>query len=131
MTFLKIFIFAASNNFNFILMEALIIEQRTKSHLRNFPKTTVEPTDLLIDMAMHRLKEEDLLDVDVSENKVRKALKDFAKQNGFSANVIDVDDFLEEYEDMVFGNMLQERSKNAKLVSEAEFKKMVERKLAE
>ena len=112
-------------------MEALIIEQRTKSHLRNFPKTTVEPTDLLIDMAMHRLKEEDLLDVDVSENKVRKALKDFAKQNGFSANVIDVDDFLEEYEDMVFGNMLQERSKNAKLVSEAEFKKMVERKLAE
>ena len=115
-------------------MDTLVLEPRTKSDARlfgNFPKRTVEPVELLIDMAMRRLKEENLLSPDVSENKVRKALKHFAVQNGFSADVIDVDDFLEEYEDMIFGRMLQERSKNAKLVSEAEFKKMVERKLAE
>jgi len=117
-------------------MEALVIEPKTKENarfLRNFPKRTganAIDDKHFWDKVSRRLKEEDLLDPDVSESKVIAALKDFFRQRGVSTKV-DVDEFLEEYEDMVFSEMLVYRSKNAKMVSEAEFEKMVERKLAE
>ena len=97
-------------------METLVIEPRTKSDarlLRNFAKRMgadiIEPVDLLVDRAICRLKEEDLLTPDVSESEVRKALKNFAKKSRLSAHVIGVDDFLEEYEDMVLLRIMEER----------------------
>ena len=110
-------------------MEALVIEPRTKSDarfLRSVSKRIgaeiIEPVDLLVDRAMRRLKEEDLLDPNVSESAVRKALKDFAVKRRFSAHVIGVDDFLEEYEDTVFGRMMKEAMNDPEngIVSEEE-----------
>ena len=52
-------------------------------------------------------------------------VKDFTKRIGIPAKT------LEEIEDTFFAKKLIERHNNAKLVPEAEFRKMVERKLAE
>ena len=98
-------------------MEALVIEPKTKEDarfLRNFPKRTgadvIDPVNSLVDMAMRRLKEEeDLLDADVNESKLINSLTKFARQHGFSAHVIDVDEFIEEYEDMVLVQIMEER----------------------
>ena len=96
-------------------MEALVIEPRTKSDarfLRNVSKRmraeVFDNEKLLVDMAMRRLHEERLLSPDVSEDDVMKALYDFAKQRGLSAQTIDVDEFLEEYEDMILGLWIEE-----------------------
>ena len=96
-------------------MDTIVIETRNKSDarfLKNFSKRigakVIDSNELLADMAMRRLKKENLLDPDVNESKLKKALKDFAEQRGLSAHVIDVDEFLEEYEDMVFGHMIDE-----------------------
>ena len=96
-------------------METGVIEARNKSDarlLRSLPKRNgaevIEPVNLLVDMAMRRLKEENMLDSDVDERKLMKSLQKFARQNGFSAHVIAVDDFLEEYEDMVLGFWIEE-----------------------
>jgi len=108
--------FALSNLFfNLFFMETVVIQTRNKSDarlLRNMSKrigaNIIEPVDLLVDRSMCRLKEQNILEPDVDEIKLVKALKDFAKQNNLSAHIIGVDDFLEEYEDFVFGCMMEE-----------------------
>jgi len=79
-----------------------------------YPNTYIKPKtgrDLDIDFwnkVRLRLKEEDLLDADVDENKVIAAIKNFTIQRGISTQLIGVDELLEEYEDMVFGSMMEE-----------------------
>ena len=59
-----------------------------------------------------------------------KFFHDAAEKQGVEAARISRK-FFEEMDDFLFTKKLIERSKNAKFVSEAEFEKMVERKLAE
>ena len=103
-------------------MEATVITP-TNSILystRNISMKPANPVDSLVELAMCRLKELHLLEADVNENQLRKSLKKFAGQNSFSTN--DVDEFLDEYEDMVFCRMMDEAKNdpdNLELVDES------------
>ena len=97
-------------------METLVIEPSTKSDarfLRSVSKrigaNIIDTDELFWNKVRSRLKEENLLDPDVSESKVIEDLKDFSIKRGLSTRIIDIDELLEEYEDMVFGRMMEER----------------------
>ena len=97
-------------------MNTVVIEARNKSDVRflhNFSKQNgakiIDADEAFWNAVRRRLKEEDLLNSYVSENDVIESLKKFSKQRGFSIQTIAIDELLEEYEDAVFGIMMEER----------------------
>jgi len=71
-------------------------------------KTFVKPIENFDSAVYRRLFEEDLVDTDDEANKVIAALKVFCRQRGLSMQVANIDELLEEYEDMVFGRMMED-----------------------
>jgi len=98
-------------------METLVISPRTKSDarlLKSFSKRigakVFDADENFESIVTRRLFEEELVDTAAEASKAVAAVKEFARSRGLSLNVIGVDDLLEEYEDMVFGHIIEEKS---------------------
>jgi len=96
-------------------MNTVVIEARTKSDarfLRGISKRigakVIDADENFENIVSRRLFEEGLVDTDIEASKAVAALKDFSRNRGLSLNVINVDELLDEYEDMILGCMIDE-----------------------
>jgi len=65
------------------------------------------------DIVSRRLLEEQLVDDEDAARRAAAKVKEFARERELSLNIISVDELLDEYEDMVFGHMMDERAETS------------------
>ena len=111
-------------------MDTAVIEPRSKSNTRFLPKSR-NAGDINVDanfenIVKRRLFEEGLVETDLEASKAAAAVKDFARSKGLSLSVLGVDALLEEYEDMVFGRIMDECMNEPGFVSREEIMKLLD-----